>query len=286
MKSLRNLIDGMPGQRAVLLGIINYCREPKSPEDVDAQTEKLQKANTSVYTPVLLRQHLEAAGALQYISNDDEQNIASAPGEPDGIGGLSINDSAISECDAACQEEIAPEPDLEQSFAPALAADEPYEPDGPDGPDGERNIALGPEYLTIVNKPKGYWLSSTEALAFLESMDFGRALEQMLAEEPQYREIYLRILSFCVKNARSKEQLNMLVDNDLLLQNPRRYSGYFIERLDECGALAWMPNWQTTDVGLALLEDFSGDLHERADGDLKNDAGRRAFLQAENGVTA
>jgi hypothetical protein len=209
---IRALIAVMPGQRRVLTGIIDYCREPRTPAEVDEHTAGLQQANVSIYTPVLLRQHLQKAGAIVYLQASGQSGNSGE--EADGRIGA-------------------------DGMASAASSEEPV------------------EYLVVGKQDTGCWLSSAAALNIIDSINPALEIAAVLDDEPQYREIYLHILGFCADAPRSKEQINALVDNDPLLQNPRRYSGYFIDRLDTCGALEWRPSWVATSAGIAYLSSLA-----------------------------
>ena len=43
------------------------------------------------------------------------------------------------------------------------------------------------------------------------------------------------------------------IDNDPLLQEPRRWCQYFIEKLREGNALEWHDAWVITDIGKEIL---------------------------------
>ncbi|MDR3316121.1 MAG: hypothetical protein LBS98_06570 [Coriobacteriales bacterium] len=201
-ESIQKLLESLPAQRKVLLAIVDFCREERSPGEVDEVTLELQKTNKSVYTPVLLRQMLEEAGALVY-------NEAVQPDEQEAG--------------------IEPEPEVEQV-------------------EGEEI-----QYLVVAKRPEGTWLSTAAALTIVDAEDPALRLRELLGVEPEYFGIFTHILDFCVEKPRTKQELNELVDDDPLLQQPRRYSGFFIDKLDGCSALAWKPGWQTTQIGIDLL---------------------------------
>jgi hypothetical protein len=108
-----------------------------------------------------------------------------------------------------------------------------------------------------------FWLITDEGRAYLESDNpFGR-LTELLAEDRKYQTIYKRLLEFCDGGAgRSAEELAALIDNDPLVQTPRKYFSYFAKKLEDCNALEWAGNWHTSELGqrgLKLLFDESGE---------------------------
>jgi hypothetical protein len=216
---IKNLLASLPAQKKIVLGIIGFCREPQRPQAVDDFTSKLQRTNTSVYTPVTLRQLLEEAGALVYVDAPDAAGAdSSTPPKQDEVSWATAN------------------PSLEQELC-EQSSDEP-------------------QYLVVTKRPEGTWTSTQPALEILDAIDEMADLRVLLGVEEEYFEIFIRILRYCAEEPRSKSQLNDLVDSDPLLQKPRRYSGFFIDKLNDCGAIEWKPGWNTTSVGLDLLREL------------------------------
>jgi hypothetical protein len=100
-----------------------------------------------------------------------------------------------------------------------------------------------------------FWLITDEGRAYLEADNpFGR-LTGLIAQESRYRPIYKRLLEFCGNEAgRSAEELAGLIDNDPLVQKPRKYFSYFVKKLEDCNALVWAKKWRTTEWGEKGLE--------------------------------
>lgn len=189
------LFEKMPGRKKVLLEIINFCREPQPVSAVDDKVNVLQEHNFSVYTPVVLRQLLEEAGALEYL--EVEQDDA---------------------------EEDASSAEVEE-----------------------------PEYLEVKERPEGSWVATAAALSIVEAENPLQDLKDLLERDAKYLEIYIRILNFCNETPRTKKDIDAIVDDDPLVQEPRRFGGYFVDRLEKCDALAWSEKWSTTDVGRSVL---------------------------------
>lgn len=64
--------DMGPAMHPQLLAILDFCREQRTSEQINAMLEPLRALRHSVYTPVNLRTLLTKAGALTYLSNDEE----------------------------------------------------------------------------------------------------------------------------------------------------------------------------------------------------------------------
>jgi hypothetical protein len=195
------LIDAMAPQRKILLGLIDFCREPRSAAEVDGRLEELTRYQYCVYDGVELRRLLQEIEALHYQEPESEQN--------ETAGGLSERS------------------DVEV------------------GADGQ-------EYLVIHQREEGKWLSAAAAVELVEEQDPAADLSRLLEAEPRYRNIYQRVLAYC-RTPRTVKELEKLLNDDPLLQDPRRYGGYFIERLEKNSGIEWQGGWVTTALGIAAL---------------------------------
>ncbi len=82
MDAVRKLLDGMPGRRDVLLGILALCREPRPVPEVEQAVRELQRHNESVYSAASLCAMLEGAGAI--VRQDADGNrLGQARNEPE-----------------------------------------------------------------------------------------------------------------------------------------------------------------------------------------------------------
>ncbi|MDR0515214.1 MAG: hypothetical protein LBG81_08675 [Coriobacteriaceae bacterium] len=193
------LIEGLPGQKEVLFGIIDFCRTPQSPLDVDERTALIRANRRSVYSPVVLRKLLEEAGALEY----QEAEVAGA------------------------------------------SDDESESTEGDDDPD----------YLVVTLKPEGKWLATADGLSAVDAVDAYASLRELLKEDSGYCDVYLEILGSCAQSPRTQKELDVLVQNNPSTRSPRKYSGYFIDRLEANGAISWNQGWTTTKPGEAVWQE-------------------------------
>ena len=148
---------------------------------------------------------------------------------------------------------------LERAGALVSRTEEPEVSEGPEegdlpteqGADGEF------EACEAVAHPTTYWTSTDEGLTVLASHREGSALEELLASDTEsvYLPVYERVLAFCAQAPRSKPQIDAIVDDDPLVQKPRRYSNHFIELLENREALSWHDGgWNATELGRRYLE--------------------------------
>lgn len=214
------LANSMPGQKRTLFRLVDYCREPKSGLEMDAETERLLEFNFSVYSPVVFRELLERAGAIRYLPAESE------------VAGEAAGEAAE---EAAAKAADEPEVVSERYF------------------DGEEEVDI--EFLEVSEERPGLWEATPEGLDVVDAQDDEGEIRELLGKEPVYVDIYQQILDFCCEEGgRSAKEVDRLVNDSPLLQEPRRYSGYFVGRLERKGALSWRGGWCTTDAGKALME--------------------------------
>jgi hypothetical protein len=110
----------------------------------------------------------------------------------------------------------------------------------------------GQEYLVIKKRPEGLWLSTAAAVGLLEEQDAGRDFRLLMQAEPCYLDVYRQIIDYC-RSPRTIKEIDRFINGHPLLKEPRRYGGYFIERLEKNGGLEWRGNWVATDLGISFL---------------------------------
>lgn len=233
-----DLLKEAPGQRRVMLALVDYAREPKTGAEMDARTEDLLRYGFSVYSPVIFRELLEEAGALRYVLLDDEGSevaadeaagVADAQAEA-GAGGPGVADAGAGAAYGA----------------PALRSEEYF--------DGEEIVEL--EFLEAADERPRLWVATPEGLEVVDEQDDAGGIRKLLAAEPQYLDIYHQILDYCCEEGgRSAKEIDRLVNDSPLLEEPRRYSGYFVGRLERKGALEWRGGWCTTQVGRDMIDE-------------------------------
>lgn len=198
------LLDEMPGQRRVLMGIVDFCRQPRTAEEVDERVTELKSHAYSVYEPVTLRELLEGAGALVYEGED----------RMGGEGCDDVRTETVSVSDEEC--------------------------------------VVG--YLEVTPMQPGVWRATEEGLrAVAKNADAVRTA-QLLDDEPQYRDVYLKMIS-AVADGRphTAKELDERFNDLPQLQQPRRYAGFFTSHLEKCGAIEWAGGWVATEAGRALV---------------------------------
>ncbi len=88
----------------------------------------------------------------------------------------------------------------------------------------------------------------------LTADDPAARLASVIAEEERYIPIYQKIIELCsAEQGASITQLGDAVDNSPLLKNPRYYVQRFVNKLEECDALAWNDAWFATKTGMDFI---------------------------------
>lgn len=128
---------------------------------------------------------------------------------------------------------------LARDFDIAEEAPESYEEDG---------------FLVVTQMPPSTYLATPAGLEAAEEA-FGRAAAlAMLAEEERYLPLYREILErAAAEGGCATKTLDAIIDPHPLAEEPRRFCGYFLGRLEKAGAVRWLDNWVITEPGRAIL---------------------------------
>ncbi|MDE8701724.1 hypothetical protein PZH32_01970 [Adlercreutzia equolifaciens] len=255
---IAKLLEEVPGQKRLMLRLVDYCREPKTGVEMDAYTEELQEHCYSVYSPVVLRELLEGAGAIEYLTDEDPQDAAaetvaaSETGAADGEAGVLPAAAAEASADTvdpfACGALLVPIDEAKVCHDVMV--------------EGDEEVVL--DFLEVEERQPGVWVATAAGCAAVDAVDDVADTKELLGKEPQYLDIYHQILDYCAeeKYGRSAKEIDNLVNDSPLLQEPRRYSGYFVSRLERQGALEWQGGWCITKAGQAVIEDYEAQLNK------------------------
>lgn len=112
----------------------------------------------------------------------------------------------------------------------------------------------GEEYLVATSAaPATYRATDAGRAAMAHYLDAG-ALGAIIGEEPRYAPLYARIMSMVsADGGATTPQLNGAIDSDPLCVEPRRFCGYFVDKLETTGLVEWRGAWVITDLGRAAL---------------------------------
>ena len=114
----------------------------------------------------------------------------------------------------------------------------------------------GVEYWIVAPSPEIYWAMSEDGRNYYDAYKPIEQIKHVYEEEPQYAEIFTTVLNMCKASGGAQvKTIGDVVDDDPIVQKPKRYAMYFIDKLERAGALDWQNAWVITDAGLSFLED-------------------------------
>lgn len=227
---IEKLLAGMPGQGPRLLEVIRCAREEIDARDLAAALDEAFPRDVSVYSSMQLVCLLEEAGALAARIEEAAEDAASPcssedpadEGAPCAIAG----EHAASE-DEACGDRAADAPE-----------------DAASGEEGEGYLVPAPE-------PVCFYAATPEGLAVLEERGGFEAVRAMLLEEPRYLPLFEEIIDLVsAPGGASMKALDAAINANPLCENPRRFCGYFLGKLERLGAVRFEGSWVATPLGL------------------------------------
>lgn len=235
---IEKLLAEVHGMKRLYLKVIAHCREPKSVEDMDEFITGLKEQFNCIFSPVVIRELLEEAGAIEYVApqaaEDDVEYARPAQGSREIAPDVK---TAAGDDESGMLVPIADESEV---------VHETYV-------EGDEEVEI--DFLEIDQAPEGTWVATAAGLSFVDAMDDVRSSRELIEKEPVYVDIYHQILDFVnVSFGRSAKEIDRLVNDSPLLEEPRRYSGYFVARLEREGAIEWRDGWVITDAGREVLE--------------------------------
>lgn len=98
-----------------------------------------------------------------------------------------------------------------------------------------------------------HWQTTSVGERILDDDDPLSRAEGFFADDEDLVPIYKQIMKMCRGEGATLEEINNAVNDDELLQDPRVYAPFFIDRLEKCDAIEWKGVWLLTDVGEEAL---------------------------------
>lgn len=228
---IAQLIKGIPGQTFRIIHGIELCAgEARLAEDIAADLERDFPQRISVYDAMQVLKLLERAGALERVEMEpvvgDEVDDIAAEAEVEAAAIAAANAEALKDMEAFDNED-----DLDE---------------------------FAGEYLTPTPAPP-VWYQATEAgLDAITKYASEQTIVNVIAEEPKYLPIYHQVLSMLAEeDGQSMKDLDAAVNGDPLLVSPKRFCGYFLDRLDRSGAAVFKDSrWRITPRGASVLAHY------------------------------
>lgn len=121
----------------------------------------------------------------------------------------------------------------------------------PDVTEQRENAAEGVEYLEIKEAVDPVWRTTDAGRAVRDALSEGGAFRDIvMTRDATYLAVYAAVMDAASEQARSKKEIDDLVDEFAIVREPRRFGGHFIDMLERTDTLAWNGSgWILTDLG-------------------------------------
>jgi hypothetical protein len=249
VERIQLLIESMPGNRKILMRIMEYCIEPKTVSEVDDYVYELQRSNLSVYSAVSFRRLLQEASALEYLppeEPDDEEEEDEFEEIFEEATEEEIQDAIESAAVMNKEGEMQADTELASEVLTADISDNEWNDDP--------IIVDEPEYDVIKPRPEGLWHTTAAGQEYLEQDSPDTRMQDLLDRDYMYVDIYMRILEYCAESPKRIVVLEKHFGEELAHRKPRKYASFFVTELEKCDVLEWDEAWYTTDYGKEVLE--------------------------------
>lgn len=118
----------------------------------------------------------------------------------------------------------------------------------------------GVEFWHVAPVPAVYWSLTEEGAAQLDTYRPMEMIARCYEAEPQYADIFTTCLKLCSRDGgTSLRAIGDIVDDEPVLQSPKRYAMYFIDKLEHAGAVEWTGQWSLTAHGREYLTTLNED---------------------------
>ena len=105
----------------------------------------------------------------------------------------------------------------------------------------------------VVDKEEERWQTTEAGKKVAELEAPAKRLLELLAQEPVYHDIYMQVLQFC-QSPRARTEIESLLEGNPVMEQPKVFPTFFIQRLEDAGALEWVDkHWWTTEAGKGVL---------------------------------
>ena len=116
------------------------------------------------------------------------------------------------------------------------------------------------EFWQPAPPPQVYWHLTDAGRAQRNTYQPLELIAACYAAEPQYADVFTTVLELTAhEGGASLRAIGDVVDDEPVLQSPKRYAMYFIDKLEHAGAVEWKGAWSITDAG----RDYLTSLNER-----------------------
>lgn len=121
----------------------------------------------------------------------------------------------------------------------------------------EDNFVVGEDgetYLVVAPAAPALYLATDAGREAVARYVDPNSLAAIIEEEPRYKPLYARIMAMAgAEGGATTPELDGAIDSDPLCEEPRRFCGYFIDKLETAGLVEWRDAWVVTDLGREAL---------------------------------
>ena len=112
----------------------------------------------------------------------------------------------------------------------------------------------GELYWEVAPAPDVYWLNTEDGQAKLDAYKPIELIQACVDEDPRYEEIYRTVLELCDREGGvTLAEVGDVIDDEPVLQNPKRFATFFIDKLERAGAVRWNGRWVIAQPGADYL---------------------------------
>ena len=259
-EKIAKTIKGMPGQKKLLLHVLDFCRDERTESEICEEIRAFERGTVNVYQPVTIIAMLERCGALIQVNKPAEETPADAAEDADVADAASVDEAQASDqasqdapAQAAPEEIAAPRPEAAQEQD---ALDAEAQALAQNAEEIDAIVIPDDEYMEVEVPEEARYRSSDEGLQVVADEDPAARFTAFMGEHPRYAPVFRTILENCDSEVGlTQKQIGTLVDDDPVCREPRRWAGYFIDKLEDADAIIFQSGWHTTDVGRAMLEE-------------------------------
>lgn len=113
---------------------------------------------------------------------------------------------------------------------------------------------------------EGMWYTTPAGRNVIRKEGNDSCLGRLLAQEPLYQDIFLQVLKACL-SPKSRMEIESMLNENPILEEPKVYPSFFIEKLEEARCLEWDEKWKITSTGKNFLKGRENSRHDDSCGE-------------------
>ena len=232
-----NLFSKMDFMRRPFIRILKYCLEPRTTDELQAETEEILRYIKSAYGPVEVRHMLNAAYCLDQ-ARVSATEMTSEQAEAETAG---------EDADAKAKAEVeATGKDADAKTAGEDAAQIMTQDSEDEVELSSANEEGTPDYYTV-------WQTTEIGKEYIVEEDPIKAIKELFAQDKLWLSGYEKTLTTLKNGAGTFKEVQDVIKPMELYQKDNKHAAMFLKRLEDAGAIEWKDKWVLTDAGEATL---------------------------------